>query len=84
MFLQIPIMCTGEENAFNVKEVTATLAAGFYSVGAALGLPPSGLNKIHQNYPRDCDGASKAGGQNPALVQMIAAAHRGKVKSLSE
>ena len=72
-------MCIGEEN---IKEVTATLAAGFYSVGAALGLPPSWLNKIHQNCPRDCDGASEAGGQNPALAQMIAAAHQGKVMSI--
>ena len=79
MFLQIPITCIGEENAFNIKEATATLAAGFYSVGAALA---SELNKIRQNCPRDCDGASEAGGQNPALARKIAAAHQGKVKSI--
>ena len=73
-------ICIGEENAF--KEVTMTLAAGFYSVGVALGLPPSELNKIRQNCPRDCDGASEAGEQNPALAQMIAAAHQGKVISI--
>ena len=57
MFLQTPITCTGEENAFNVKETTVTLAAGFYSIGAALGLPPSELNKIRKNCPHDCDEA---------------------------
>ena len=55
--LQSPITCIGEGNAFNVKEATVTLAAGFYSIGAALGLPPSELNKIRQNCPRDCDEA---------------------------
>ena len=82
MFLQTPITYTGEENAFNVQEATATLAAGFYSVGAALGLPPSEFNKIRQNCPRDCDGASEAGGQNPALAQKIVAAHLGKANSI--
>ena len=57
MPLQTPIACTGEEDAFNVKEATVTLAAGFYSVGAALGLPPSELNKIRKNCPHDCDEA---------------------------
>jgi hypothetical protein len=107
------IMCAGEENALDVKEETVTLAARFYPVGAALGLPPSELNKIRQNCPCDCDGAlfqvivtwlkrlydtskhghpswkklveavaSRAGGQNPALAQKIAAAHRGNVISI--
>ena len=105
--------CAGEENAFNIKEATVTLAAGFYSVGAALGLPPFELNKIRKNCPHDCDEAlfqviiawlkqlydtskhghpswkklvkaiaSEAGGQHPALARKIAAAHRGKVKSV--
>ena len=106
-------MCAGEEDASNVKEETAKLAAKFLPVGAVLGLPPSELDKISRNCPRDCDEAlfqvivtwlrqsydvnkhghpswktlveavaSEAGGQNPALARKIAAAHRGKVKSI--
>ena len=37
--------------------MTTTLAAGFYSVGAALGLPPSELNKIRKNCRDGCDEA---------------------------
>ena len=48
-------MCAGEENALDVKEETVTLAARFYPLGIALGLPSSELDKIRQNYPRDCD-----------------------------
>ena len=107
-------MCAGDENALDVKEETVTLAARFYPLGIALGLPSSKLDKIRQDYPRDCDGAlsqviiawlkrsydvskhghpswkklvgavaSEAGGQNPALAQRIAAAHRGKVTSIT-
>ena len=51
------IACAGEENAFDVKEETVTLAARFCPLGAALGLPPSELDKISQNCPRNCDEA---------------------------
>ena len=50
-------MRAGEENELDVKEVTVTLAARFYPLGIALGLPSSKLDKIRQNYPRDCDEA---------------------------
>ena len=58
MLLQILIItCAGEEDASNVKEETAKLAAKCLPVGAALGLPPSELDKISRNCPRDCDEA---------------------------
>ena len=50
-------MRAGEENELDVKEETVTLPARFYPVGIALGLPSSKLDKIRQNYPRDCDEA---------------------------
>jgi hypothetical protein len=41
MYFSITCMCTGEEDASNVKKETAALAANFCPVGAALGLPLS-------------------------------------------
>ena len=50
-------MCTGEEDASDVKKETTMLAAQFHQFGAALGLPPSELAKISKNCPHDCDQA---------------------------
>jgi hypothetical protein len=57
MYFSTNFKCTGEDDAPNIKKETATLAAKFHPVGLALGLPPSELDKIGRNCPRDCDEA---------------------------
>ena len=55
-------MHVGEEDAFDVKRAIKKVAARFYSVGSALGLLASTLDKIQNDNPHDSE---------QALVQVI-------------
>ena len=57
MFLHV-----GEDDAFDIKRAILKVASRFYSLGCALGLPASALNKIRNDNPHDSE---------IALVQVI-------------
>lgn len=57
MLLHICHNIIGKEDAFDVKCAIVNIAARFYSVGCALGLPASILDKIQNDNPRDSEKA---------------------------